>query len=104
MGNCPITKNIFCCTRNIPNKQPKFDLNLKEQKEFIYESENDNKKDSNIVMNLEVGKLKLRTKTFKHDLNSNNLDDSDHIIHFRAKNQYTKKKKKNKKKINSINH
>ena len=101
MGNCPITKNIFCCTRNIPNKQPKFDLNLKEQKEFIYESENDNKKDSNIGVNLEVGKLKLRTKTFKHDLNSNNLDDSDHVIHLSSKNPYTKKKKKNKKKENS---
>ena len=102
MGNCPITKNIFCCSRNIPNKESKCDVNLKEQKEYIYESNSDNKKNSNIGIHLNLGKLKLRTKTLKYDLSNNNLDDSDLVIHLRTKNpNIKKKKKKNKNKKNS---
>ena len=100
MGNCSsLSKNIFCCSRgNLQDQKfQKIDINLKKQKEIVYESDNqDNKKISNIADQLKTGKLKLRTKTFKDNLNSNLLDDSDHIVHLRAKK--SSKKFKNKRK------
>ena len=101
MGNCPLTKNIFCC-KNIQNKKPKFDLDL-EQKENIYESDNyDSKKYSHIAIKLKADKIKLRTKTIKSNLSNNKLDDSDHIIHLRVKkSSKNKNKKKKKSKSNS---
>ena len=100
MGSCSsLSKNIFCCSRgNLQDQKfQKIDINLKKQKEIVYESDNqDNKKISNIEDQLKTGKLKLRTKTFKDNLNSNLLDDSDHIVHLRAKK--SSKKFKNKRK------
>ena len=97
MGNCfSISKNIFCCSKDAIKDKTKLDLDLKKQKEYIFGSDKlDNKKYSNIAIGLKIGKLKLRTKTFKNNLNSNLLDDSDHIIHLRAKKPNKKKKRKN---------
>ena len=103
MGNCALIKNNLCCSKNIPNKITKFDLDLKEQKDIIYESDNyDGKKFSNSKIRLKVGKIKLRTKTIKDDLNNNKLDDSDHIIHLRTKNGKKKHKKKKHSHLNNI--
>ena len=98
MGNCfSISKNIFCCSKDAIKDKTKLDLDLKKQKEYIFGSDKlDNKKYSNIAIGLKIGKLKLRTKTFKNNLNSNLLDDSDHIIHLRAKKPNKKKKSKKK--------
>ena len=103
MGNCfSISKNIFCCSKETINDKKKLDLDLKKQKEYIFGSDKlDNKKYSNIAIGLKIGKLKLRTKTFKNNLSSNLLDDSDHIIDLRAKKP--NKKKKNMKKHLSSN-
>ena len=102
MGGCSsLSKNILCCSREIPKNQ-KIDINLKKQKEVINESDNqDSKNHSNFAAKLKEGRLKLRTKTFKDNLNSNLLDDSDHIVHLRAKK--TNKKSKNKGKHQSSN-
>ena len=96
MGSCPLTKNVFCCSKNVPKKKSNFDLDLlKDQRECIYESDNyDNKKYSNLVSRLKVSKFKMRTKTYKRSLNDNELDDSDHVIQLRPKIKNKKKKKK----------
>ena len=96
MGSCPITQNIFYCSKNINKKKSIFDIDLlKEEKDYIYESDNqNNKKYSNIAKELKVGKLKYRTKTDKNSLNDNELDDSDHIVQIRPKISKRKKKKK----------
>ena len=97
MGNCPFTKNINCCNRNNQIKKSKIDLDLKEKQQCIYESDNhDNNKLSNMAIRLKAGKLKLRTKTFKYNLSSNKLDDSDHIIQLREKTSNKKVLKKKK--------
>ena len=96
MGSCPLTKNIFYCSKNINKKKSVFDIDLlKEEKDYIYESDNqNNKKYSNIAKELKVGKLKYRTKTDKKSLDDNELDDSDHIVQIRPKIKKVKKKKR----------
>jgi len=96
MGSCPLTQNIFYCSKNTSKKKSIFDIDLlKEEKDGIYESDiHNNKKYSNIAKKLKVGKLKYRTKTDKKSLDDNELDDSDHIVQIRPKINKGKKKKR----------
>ena len=96
MGSCPLAPNIFYCSKNSNKKKSNIDIDLlKEEKDYIYESDNYiNKKYSNIAKKLKVGRLKNRTKTDKKNLDDNELDDSDHIVQIRPKINNRKKKKR----------
>ena len=100
MGSFPLINNSFCCYKNIPNKKQKVDINLNEKKEYLNEESEsqDNQKFLNHGSRLEISKKNFNAKQV-YNLNNNKLDDSDQIIHLRAK--YGKKKNKHKRLANS---